>query len=211
MSCGIDVDPIAVSVKSARRNVMQVLVISSSPNRDGLTAACAQAADRRCALGGRRGRGGAPERPEGGDVPACDDGRGTCRDEHRCQVEDDFQALYARMSAADAGGLRHARIWGVAPVSGSRAYTDRACRCLGLAGEGPGTRTGEPVMVVAAAGGTGNGMLDTCLEDLERWIQQHVHARKTHSSWRRRASLATIRWGRSTRPRRHWRDGRFAR
>jgi multimeric flavodoxin WrbA len=155
---------------------MQVLVLSSSPNRDGLTAACAQAA-----VEGARSVGAQAEEVRLNDLSvgmcqACGDGWGTCRDEHRCQVQDDFQALYGRMLQADAVVFVTPVYWG-GPSESLRAFTDRARRCLGLVGEGPGTLAGTPVMVVAAAGGTGNGTL-TCLEDLERWIQ-HVRARKT--------------------------------
>jgi multimeric flavodoxin WrbA len=155
---------------------MEILVISSSPNIDGLTAACAQAA-----VAGARAAGAIAKEVRLNDLNvglcrACGNGWGTCRDEHVCCVSDDFGPLYARLLAADATVLVTPVYWG-GPSESLQAFLDRARRCLGLKGEGPGTLAGRPVMAVAAAGGSGNGAV-TCLEELERWIQ-HVRARKT--------------------------------
>jgi multimeric flavodoxin WrbA len=65
---------------------MNVLVIRASPNKDGLTAACAAAA-----LEGARQAGGQAEEIQLNDLhvgmcEACDDGWGTCRTDHECQV-----------------------------------------------------------------------------------------------------------------------------
>ena len=53
----------------------------------------------------------------------------------------------------------------------------------------------KPVIMVAAAGGSGNGMI-TCLASQERWIQ-HVRARKWDfipvNRWNREYKLETIR------------------
>jgi len=81
---------------------MNVIVISSSPNTDGLTAACAAAA-----VEGARLAGGQAEEIRLNDLDvgmcqACDNGWGTCLQDHECQVADDFQALHARMLQADA-------------------------------------------------------------------------------------------------------------
>jgi multimeric flavodoxin WrbA len=81
---------------------MKVLVYSSSPNLDGLTAACAHAA-----LEGIRDTGNTAESIRINDLKvgsceACDDGWGTCRESHLCEVLDDFQALHERTLKADA-------------------------------------------------------------------------------------------------------------
>ncbi|HHE72776.1 MAG TPA: NADPH-dependent oxidoreductase, partial [Chloroflexi bacterium] len=147
---------------------MKVLVIHSSPNRDGLTAACAAAA-----AAGAREAGAEVEEVRLNDLDvgmcqACDNGWGTCLKEHECQVEDDFQALHARICAADALVLVTPVYWGEMSES-AKALTDRLRRC-------EATRTdqsclaGKPVLAVAAAGGSGGGMI-TCLLSMERWVQ----------------------------------------
>ena len=80
---------------------MNVLVISSSPNIDGLTAACAAAA-----VAGVSDAGGHAEEIRLNDLDigcceACGNGWGPCRIEHECQVLDDFQALQSRVRDAD--------------------------------------------------------------------------------------------------------------
>ncbi len=152
---------------------MDILLIYTSPNRDGLTAACAAAAAE-----GAHGAGAAVEEIRLNDLDvglcqACNNGWGTCLPEHRCQVEDDFQALHARVCAADALIFVSPVYWGEMSES-AKAFTDRFRRCEATRGDQSGV-AGKPVLAVAAAGGSGGGMI-TCLASMERWIQ-HIRAR----------------------------------
>jgi multimeric flavodoxin WrbA len=153
---------------------MNVIVISSSPNEDGLTAACAAAA-----VEGAQQAGAHAEEVRLNDLhvgmcQACDDGWGPCRSEHECQIQDDFQALHARVLEADACVLVSPVYWGEMSES-AKAFTDRLRRCQASRGDASGM-SGKPVIVVAAAGGSGNGVI-TCLHSMERWMD-HVRARK---------------------------------
>jgi multimeric flavodoxin WrbA len=153
---------------------MKILVFSSSPNIDGLTAACAKAA-----VEGIQQSGGEAEDIRINDFniapcSACDDGWGTCRDSHICDVLDDFQKLHERTIKADGYVFVTPVYWGDLSES-MKSFTDRLRRCEASRGEDSGFFQ-KPVIMVAAAGGSGNGMI-TCLASQERWIQ-HVHARK---------------------------------
>ena len=172
---------------------MNILVISSSPNTDGLTAACAAAA-----VEGARQAGGQAEEIRLNDLQvgmcqACDNGWGTCRTEHACQVNDDFQALHARLVEADAIVLVTPVYWGEMSES-AKAFTDRLRRCEATRGNESGVAD-KPVIAVAAAGGSGNGTI-TCLLSMERWIQ-HVKGRVFDlipvKRWTRENKLTTIR------------------
>ena len=171
----------------------RVLVISASPNKDGLTAACAAAA-----LQGVGDAGDVADEIRLNDLKvgmcrACDNGWGTCLSEHVCEVEDDFQALHARVLEADAYILVTPVYWGEMSES-AKAFTDRLRRCEATRGDRSGL-SGKPVIAVAAAGGSGNGMI-TCLLSLERWID-HVRARKFDlipvNRWSREYKLVAIR------------------
>lgn len=172
---------------------MNVLVISSSPNIDGLTAACAAAA-----IDGVSDAGGSAEEIRLNDLDigsceACDAGWGSCRTEHECQVRDDFQALQSRVR--DADGLVF-----VTPVyfgemsESAKAFADRLRRCEATRGGDSGL-TGKPVVAVVAAGGSGGGTI-TCLLSMDRWIQ-HVKGRMfdliTVTRWTRPHKLEAIR------------------
>jgi len=153
---------------------MKVLVISASPNIDGLTAACAAAA-----LEGVRLSGETAEEVRLNDLDisncqACGNGWGTCLNDHRCQVEDDFQTLHARCLAADALILVTPVYWGEMSEA-AKAFLDRLRRCEATLRAESGLKA-KPVIAVAAAGGSGNGSI-TCLASMERWID-HVQARK---------------------------------
>jgi multimeric flavodoxin WrbA len=128
-----------------------------------------------------------------GMCEACDNGWGTCWGEHECQVEDDFQALHARVLAADALVLVTPVYWHEMSES-AKAFADRLRRCEASKGAGSGV-AGKPVIAVAAAGGSGNGMI-TCLFSMERWIE-HVRARKFDfvpvNRWNREYKLSAIR------------------
>ena len=172
---------------------MNILVITTSPNKDGLTAACAAAA-----LEGLQSAGVEAEpvwlnELKVGACQACENGWGTCRTEHECQVQDGFQALHARVRQADGLVLVTPVYWGEMSES-SKSFTDRLRRCeASLADESH--LAGKPVVAVAAAGGSGNGMI-TCLLSVERWIQ-HVRARTFDlipvNRWSREYKLAAIR------------------
>jgi multimeric flavodoxin WrbA len=172
---------------------MNVLVISCSPNDDGLTSACAAAA-----VEGVLQAGGQAEEVRLNDLQvglckACDNGWGPCRSEHECQEEDDFQPLHARTLQADACVLVTPVYWGEMSES-AKAFADRLRRCEAPRGSESGL-AGKPMMAVAAAGGSGNGMI-TCLLSMERWID-HLRARKFDlipvNRWSREYKLAAIR------------------
>jgi multimeric flavodoxin WrbA len=172
---------------------MDVLVISASPNTDGLTAACAAAA-----IDGVAQAGGQAEEIRLNDqlvgmCLACGNGWGTCLTDHQCQVEDGFQALHQRVLRADAYVLVSPVYWGEMSES-AKAFTDRLRRNEATR-SGTGKVSGKPVIAVAAAGGSGNGMI-TCLQSMERWID-HIRARKFDfiavNRWNREYKLAAIR------------------
>jgi multimeric flavodoxin WrbA len=108
-------------------------------------------------------------------------------------VADDFQALHARILKADALVLVTPVYWGEMSES-AKALTDRLRRCEATRGGESGLAL-KPVLAVAAAGGTGGGMI-TCLLSMERWIQ-HVRARTWDllpvNRWSRPYKLTAIR------------------
>jgi multimeric flavodoxin WrbA len=157
-----------------RSKLMNVYVISSSPNKNGLTAGCAATA-----IAGIQSAGGIVTQTSLNDLKigqcqACNNGWGTCHDEHRCQVEDDFQSLHASIAQADALVLVTPVYWGEMSES-AKGFTDRLRRCEATRPRGESYLYGKPVIAVAAAGGSGGGMI-TCLMSMERWIQ-HVTGR----------------------------------
>lgn len=141
-----------------------VLVLWASPNEDGLTAECARAAAK-----GVQDAGGECELVQLnklgiGSCHACGNAWGTCREEHLCQVQDDFQALHAQMREAGALIIVTPVYWGgMAEIA--RNFFDRLRRCENE--WRGGTLAGKPMLAVAAAGGSGNGTL-SCLVDFER-------------------------------------------
>ncbi len=152
---------------------MKLCVIYSSPNRDGLTVACAAAAAEGARTGGAEVAEVRLNDLAIGSCEACGDGWGTCRTEHECHVEDDFQPLHGQVCTADALILVTPVYWGEMSES-AKAFTDRFRRCEATQGESS-CMAGKPILAVAAAGGSGGGMI-TCLLSMERWIQ-HVRAR----------------------------------
>ncbi|MFO7696670.1 MAG: flavodoxin family protein [Anaerolineae bacterium] len=152
---------------------MHVLVIESSPNTEGLTAACARAAVEGIRAAGSTAEDVRLKDLQIGSCNQCGDGWGACRPNHECGgVKDDFQELHQKSIAADALVLVTPVYWGDMSES-MKNLTDRMRRCEATLGE-ESRLFGKPVMLVAAAGGGGGGML-TCLSSMERWAQ-HVRA-----------------------------------
>ncbi len=171
---------------------MNVLVVSASPNRNGLTAACAAAALEGVRLAGATGEEIRLNDLHVGMCRACDDGWGPCRTAHECQTADDFQTLHARLRQADALVLVTPVYWGEMSES-AKAFADRIRRCEAPLGNQSRLHD-KPVIAVAAAGGSGNGMI-TCLLSMERWID-HVRGRKFDlipvNRWSREYKLLAI-------------------
>ncbi|MCJ7548175.1 MAG: flavodoxin family protein [Anaerolineae bacterium] len=172
---------------------MKVLVIYTSPNYDGLTAACSSAA-----VEGARAAGAEVEEVRLNDLAvgmceACGHGWGTCQQRHRCQVADGFQDLHTKTCAADALILVTPVYWGEMSES-AKAFTDRFRRCEATRGD-ESCLNGKPVLAVAAAGGSGGGMI-SCLASMERWIR-HVRAKVWDllpvNRWSRPYKLVAIR------------------
>ena len=173
---------------------MTIVVLSSSPNAAGLTAACARSAVE-AALAAAPSIQVKEIRLNGANIglcKACGDGWGTCRSEHHCQVEDGFQAIHREVINADAVVLVTPVYWGEMSES-AKAFTDRLRRCEASAGAASRLRS-KPVIAVAAAGHSGRG-LGSCLRSLERLIR-HVQARQFDlfgvNRWNRQDMLRAI-------------------
>jgi len=148
---------------------MKVVAVHGSPNAGGLTETLALAALE-----------GAAELAAGTTLirltdrhlescRQCGNGWGKCRAEGVCIIEDDFQAIREEINAADAWVL-------VSPVyfwdlsESVKVFTDRLRRCnSGAKGQG---LAAKPVLSIAAAGGSGNGIAQ-CLVQMDQLIK-HV-------------------------------------
>lgn len=150
----------------------RVAIMTSSPNKDGLTAACGSAAKR-----GVEAAGAVPDEIhlnsfDIGRCRACGTGYGTCRTEHRCETQDDFGALHERLLSADAYIVISPVYWGDLSES-AKAFLDRVRRCEATAREAS-RLAGKPCIGVAAAGGSGGGTV-TCLFTLQQFFN-HVRS-----------------------------------
>ncbi|WP_366921803.1 flavodoxin family protein [Metallumcola ferriviriculae] len=145
---------------------MKVLIITASPNKNGLTAACAEAAKQGVEAAGGNVRMVRLNDLEISQCQACGNGWGNCLKEHRCKVQDDFQDLHKFVDEADGYVMVTPVYWGEMSES-AKMFTDRLRRCEASNREGNNKTANKPYIAVAAAGGTGNGTL-TCLSSMER-------------------------------------------
>jgi multimeric flavodoxin WrbA len=150
---------------------MKVLIVTSTPNKEGLTAACGEAARQGVVDGGSRARLINLNEYKILRCAVCDNGWGSCLKQHRCRLEDDFNEL--QQMFAEAEGFA----W-VTPVyfgelsETMKAFFDRLRRCEAPKKGGEKTAVeGKPTVCVAAAGGSGNGAVH-CLAEMERLLVQ---------------------------------------
>ena len=148
------------------------LIITVSPNADGLTAAC-----------GRAALHGIEQTGKGGEIVdlctlniqaclVCGDGWGSCLEEHRCVIDDGFGALQTRLKEAEGLVLVTPVYWGQQSER-MKYFCDRLRRCEATKGD-ESILAGKKINLVAAAGGTGNGTI-SCLTDMELWCR-HMRA-----------------------------------
>ena len=150
---------------------MKVLVVTSSPNEAGLTAACGESA-RQGVVDGR-----SPARVvnvndfEIERCAVCDNGWGPCLGEHRCRLDDDFEKLRKMFEEAE-GYVWVTPVYFGEPSEPFKAFFDRLRRCEATkTGSQKSVLSEKPVVCIAAAGGSGNGAVH-CLSEMERWVKQ---------------------------------------
>ncbi|MCL1848620.1 MAG: flavodoxin family protein [Clostridiales bacterium] len=148
------------------------LIITASPNTDGLTAACGKAA-----YDGITGAGGQAEII---DISAakleachiCGNGWGACRSEGKCVINDILPEIIGKFREAEGVVLVTPVYW-QQPSERMKYFLDRFRRCEAFKG-GESAAAGKLVNVVAAAGGSGNGPAQT-LAEIDMWCR-HVGA-----------------------------------
>ncbi len=150
---------------------MKVLVVTASPNEDGLTAACGDAARQGVVDGHSRARVINLHSFHLDRCTVCGTGWGTCRTEHQCCLDDDFADLQGMFGEAEAYVLVTPVYFGE-PSESFKALADRLRRCEATKPEdSPSVLSGKPTLAVAAAGGSGGGAVH-CLGEMERLLRQ---------------------------------------
>jgi len=148
------------------------IIITASPNTDGLTAACGLAA-----YDGITGAGGQAEIIDisaEGIKPCriCGDGWGVCRQSGKCVIGDILPELQAKIREAEAVVLVTPVYW-QQPSERMRYFLDRFRRCEAFQ-QKDGAAYGKVFDLVAVVGGSGNGTAQ-CLAEMEQW-RRHVGA-----------------------------------
>lgn len=148
------------------------IIITASPNTDGLTAACGKAA-----ADGITNAGGITDVI---DISAeklescliCDNGWGSCRTSATCIIEDIFSEMQTKIRNSEGVILITPVYWGQ-PSERMKYFLDRFRRCEAFSKDGSAAK-GKQIDLIAAAGGSGNGTA-TCLHEMEMWCR-HVGA-----------------------------------
>ncbi len=153
---------------------MKIMIVTASPNKDGLTAACGEQASLGAAASGSEAVTIRLNDLAVGMCRACGDGWGDCAERHICRTTDDFQRIHALMKQMDGFVFITPVYWGDMSES-AKAFIDRVRRCEALKKDSRYI-AGKPIICVAAAGGSGNGCM-TCLGTMERFVE-HVRGDK---------------------------------
>jgi len=148
------------------------IIITASPNKDGLTDACGKAA-----LEGILSAGGNAEVYDISDTKLepcriCGNGWGTCRDSSKCVINDNLAELQDKIRDSE-GVILVVPVYFGQPSERMKYFLDRFRRCEAFNKDGSAA-AGKQVDLIAAAGGSGNGTA-TCLAEMEQWCR-HVGA-----------------------------------
>ena len=148
------------------------LIITASPNADGLTAACGQAA-----LEGIASANGKVELIDisaGGLEPCriCGNGWGICRNGSKCVIDDMLGGVQAKIRESE-GIMLVTPVYYGQPSERMKYFLDRFRRCETFTRDSSAASY-KQVDLIAAAGGSGNGTA-TCLAEMEHWCR-HVGA-----------------------------------
>ena len=172
---------------------MKFLIVTGNPKQDGLCHAIEQEVRRGAAETGAEVS--VLSLAALGRCRVCEDGWGSCRDEHICAFGDDgFADAREALRQADALCLVTPVYWGEM-AEGLKSFADRLRRCDYGA---QGVLSGKPILLVASPGGTGNGML-TCLEQMDRFcrhtgavIFDYIGINRWNNDYKRAAAYAAV-------------------
>jgi multimeric flavodoxin WrbA len=148
------------------------IIITASPNKDGLTAACGKAMQ-----AGIEAAGGRAEVVDISDEKLspcliCGNGWGSCRGTGKCVISDALPDLQAKIHSANGLALVTPVYFGQ-PSERMKYFLDRFRRCEAFNPGGSAAKD-KPVNLIAAAGGSGNGTAPALVE-MENWCR-HVGA-----------------------------------
>ena len=144
------------------------IAIQSSPNLNGLTSSLAQAV-----LKGVEAAGDMTDLVHLNHLDikpciACNEGWGECRRKGTCILEDDFNALRTKLTAADTVVFATPVYWHDISESAKR-FLDRLRRCETF--HGFTTFSGKKVIGITSAGGSGRGAA-RALYNLEDYLRR---------------------------------------
>jgi len=146
------------------------LIITASPNADGLTAACGKAA-----LDGIESAGGKAEiidisKERFSPCQVCDDGWGICFKRSKCVIDDALPQLQRKIRKSE-GLILVTPVYFGQPSERMKYFLDRFRRCEVFNKKKGSAAFNKPIDMIAAAGGSGNGTA-TCLAEMEMWCRQ---------------------------------------
>lgn len=144
------------------------LILTASPNKDGLTAACGEAALRGIEAADRKAKLIDLSEEKIKSCLICGNGWGKCINEHSCIINDSFNDLLLQLREAEGIVLVTPVYWGQ-PSERMKYFLDRYRRCEAFLREKCGVH-GKKINLVAAAGGSGNGTI-SCLAEMEMWCR----------------------------------------
>lgn len=170
----------------------KILILSSSPNTDGLTAACVKSAETGITRAGGTFNSISLNHINIKSCMACDRGWGICRETHTCCIKDDFAMVHNQIAEADGFFFITPVYWAEMSES-SKCFFDRLRRCEAIVGDNS-KLFDKKVVLVAAAGGSGNGTLFclTQMENLTKHIKGDILDRVSITKYNRRYKLTAI-------------------
>lgn len=152
----------------------KIAIFTSSPNQDGLTAACGKAAKKGIESAGIEVNYIRLNDLDLKKCRACDRGWGQCRDIHKCIIEDDFTKIQEQIQNIEACILITPVYYGEMSES-AKTFFDRLRRCEATKDQKSFIQD-KLIMGVAAAGGSGGGTLN-CLSAIKN-LFNHMGAKK---------------------------------
>ncbi len=145
---------------------MSVLIVWASPNKDGLTAACHESACKGVIRGGKQPVSIHLNSLQMERCRVCGNGWGACKDKNGvCVIGDDFEELRRLHKEAEAVIIITAVYWHEMSEP-AKAFYDRLRRFEAKGDALPGKKC----IVIAAAGGTGNGAVN-CLVQMDNTMK----------------------------------------